>query len=206
MKAKNRDCPTCKEDFIPDEPAVPAENEDEDADADADPPEESVPADAQQEELIAMPCGHIYHEDCLVPWLKLHGTCPVCRVSIVKTRSDQQQQEQQTSQAPPASGSTGNDGGASPGADAREQGAASMQMPMPMPMPMPGGFPAQLFGWSPMGTRPAQQTPPGHQNQSQSQSRENENRDESAEGMRERARRAAEERQRNAALEPDELD
>ncbi|XP_067634655.1 E3 ubiquitin-protein ligase Iruka [Eurosta solidaginis] len=27
-------------------------------------------------------CSHIYHENCIVPWLDLHGTCPICRKSL----------------------------------------------------------------------------------------------------------------------------
>ncbi|OMJ95431.1 hypothetical protein SteCoe_1196 [Stentor coeruleus] len=38
--------------------------------------------DSLESNCRRMRCGHVYHFSCLRPWLRMHNTCPVCRVSL----------------------------------------------------------------------------------------------------------------------------
>ncbi|KAH8278961.1 hypothetical protein KR018_011780 [Drosophila ironensis] len=41
-----------------------------------------------EETVRKLPCSHLYHENCIVPWLNLHSTCPICRKSLADNDSD----------------------------------------------------------------------------------------------------------------------
>ena len=35
------------------------------------------------QETIELPCKHVFHDECILPWIKQSGTCPVCRHELV---------------------------------------------------------------------------------------------------------------------------
>ena len=37
---------------------------------------------AAGDSAIEMPCHHVFHVDCLMPWLERHNSCPTCRLEL----------------------------------------------------------------------------------------------------------------------------
>ena len=33
-------------------------------------------------ETVLLPCGHMYHWECCLHWIKTNNTCPICRFEI----------------------------------------------------------------------------------------------------------------------------
>lgn len=48
--------------------------------------------DFQIDEVVRkLSCAHVYHENCIIPWLELHGTCPICRKSLAPEQQPDEQ-------------------------------------------------------------------------------------------------------------------
>ncbi|KAL6599280.1 hypothetical protein ACP70R_045774 [Stipagrostis hirtigluma subsp. patula] len=39
-----------------------------------------------REQVVITPCDHVFHQGCIAPWVKGHGTCPVCRFALCERR------------------------------------------------------------------------------------------------------------------------
>ncbi|CAE6443150.1 hypothetical protein ACGC1H_004997 [Rhizoctonia solani] len=93
---EDQDCAVCKDSFKyePPEPnpSQPQSNE-----------------SPEPQEAVTLPCKHSFHVECIEPWVKVKGTCPVCRFELVP-QAGRREQENNT---PGGSGNTGGTSGSS---------------------------------------------------------------------------------------------
>jgi len=73
--------------------------------------------DAAPVATVCMPCGHHFHEPCLLQWVRVHNTCPVCRHALESEAqpvppliSMLQGWREAAATAPAADGAAGSDG------------------------------------------------------------------------------------------------
>jgi len=45
------------------------------------------------DEYVQMPCGHLFHSECLAPWLARHNSCPTCRYELETDDPDYEAQK-----------------------------------------------------------------------------------------------------------------
>ena len=50
------------------------------------------------QDAILLPCGHMYHENCVTKWLKIHNTCPLCRYELQSNNEEYEKERNQRNQ------------------------------------------------------------------------------------------------------------
>lgn len=50
------------------------------------------------QDTILLPCGHMFHDECVTKWLKIHNTCPLCRFELPTDNADYERERNMRNQ------------------------------------------------------------------------------------------------------------